>query len=118
MMIGCRLLLKISKALNDAKQNQLPFGGLNRFFAGDFAQLPPVRETRLFSHMNTHDAKTLQGQQNMFGKLLLLSVNTVVILTEIMRQQGLGKREFISLLDCLAKEDAPPTTLMFSIPNS
>jgi len=57
-MIGCRLLLEISKALNDAKQNQLPFGGLNIIFAGDFAQLPPVGETRLFSHINIRDARS------------------------------------------------------------
>ena len=97
-MIGCRLLLKISEALNDAKQNEAPFGGINLIFAGDFTQLPPVGETRLFAHINTHDAKTTRGQQNIFGKLLWLSVKTVVILTEIMRQQGTENRQFINLL--------------------
>lgn len=81
--IGCRLLLKISEALSDAKQSQLPFGGMNIILAGDFAQLPPVSETRLFSHINIHDAKNVEGQQNVFGKLLWLSMNTVVILTEV-----------------------------------
>jgi hypothetical protein len=97
-MIGCKLLLKISEALNDAKQNESPFGGLNIIFAGDFSQLPPVGETRLFAHINTHDIKTTQGQQNIFGKLLWLSVKTVVILTEVMRQQGTENITFVSLL--------------------
>jgi hypothetical protein len=97
-MIGCKLLLKISEALNDAKQNESPFGGMNVIFAGDFTQLPPVGETRLFAHINTHDVKTTQGQQNIFGKLLWLSVKTVVILTEVMRQHGTENRAFVSLL--------------------
>jgi hypothetical protein len=106
-MIGCRLLLKISEALSDVKQNDLPFGGINIIFAGDFAQLPPVGEARLFSHINIHDTKTVRGHQNVFGKLLWLSVNTVVILTEIVRQQGPENKEFVSLLDCLRKGRCP-----------
>jgi hypothetical protein len=100
-MIGCKLLLKISEALSDAKQSQLPFGGMNIILAGDFAQLPPVGESRLFSHINIHDAKNMRGQQNVFGKLLWLSVNTVVLLTEVMRQHGSRNLEFVSLLDRL-----------------
>jgi hypothetical protein len=100
-MIGCRLLLKISQALNDAKQNESPFGGINIIFAGDFTQLPPVGETKLFSHINTHNITTKQGQDNVFGKLLWLSVKTVVILTEIMRQHGSENKRFIELLNRL-----------------
>lgn len=102
-MIGCRLMLKISEALNDAKQNNLPFGGINIVFAGDFAQLPPVGDARLFSKINTYEVKTLQGQQNVFGKLLWLSVKTVVILTEVMRQSGEGNIAFVRLLNRLSQ---------------
>ena len=87
-MIGCHLMLKISEALNDAKENQSPFRGMNIVFAGDFSQLPPVGDTRLFSQINTHDIKTCQGQENVFEKLLWLSVKTVVILDKVMRQSG------------------------------
>lgn len=100
-MIGCRLLLRISEALSDAKQNPSPFGGINVIFAGDFAQLPPVGESRLFSHINPHDAKGIQGQQNIYGKLLWLSVTTVVILTENMRQHGPENKALVSLLNRL-----------------
>src|SRR5882757_644740 len=61
-MIGCRVMLKLSQALNDAKENKLPFGGINIVFAGDFSQLPPVGDAKLFSKINMHDIKTPQGQ--------------------------------------------------------
>ncbi|KAJ7251176.1 hypothetical protein B0H12DRAFT_976918, partial [Mycena haematopus] len=86
-MVGCSMLLKISQALNDAKGNVSPFGGVNVIFAGDFAQLPPVGETKLFAHINTAVGNTSgkKGQANIMGKLLWLSVNTVVILKRIER---------------------------------
>jgi len=100
-MIGCRLMLKISEALNDAKENQSPFGGMNMVFAGDFSQLPPVGNTRLFSQINTHNVKTRQGQESIFGKLLWLSVKTVVILEQVMRQSGEENNRFVDLLQRL-----------------
>ena len=109
-MIGCRLMLKISQALNDAKENQSPFGGMNVVFAGDFSQLPPVGDARLFSQINTHDIKTRRGQDNVLGKLLWLSVQTVVILDQIMRQTGEKNNKFVDLLQrlrqgCCTDED-------------
>ena len=115
-MLGCKLLLKISEALNDAKQNELPFGGINIIFAGDFAQLPPVGDTRLFARIKTHDVQTTQGNQNIFGKLLWLSVKTIVILTEVMRQQGSVNDEFVALLNRL--RDGKCTLDDYSILNS
>jgi len=97
-MIGCHLMLKISQALNDAKENQSPFGGMNIVFAGDFCQLPPVGDACLFSQINTHDIKTRRGQDNVLGKLLWLSVKTVVILEKNMRQSGEKNTKFGDLL--------------------
>jgi hypothetical protein len=88
-------MLKISEALNDAKENNSPFGGINIVFAGDFSQLPPVGESRLFSQINTHHVRTRQGQENIFGKLLWLSVKTVVILDQVIRQSD---KTFVELL--------------------
>ena len=100
-MIGCNFLLQISEALTEAKGNTAPFGGINVIFAGDFAQLPPVGQTRLYSHISTHGASTKQGQDMLFGKLLWLSVRTVVILRQVMRQQGEQNQSFVSLLERL-----------------
>jgi len=48
-MIGCYLLLQIHEALVDTKGYTEPFSGVSMIFAGDFAQLPPVSQTKLFS---------------------------------------------------------------------
>jgi len=100
-MIGCNFLLQISETLTEAKGNTSAFGGINIIFCGDFAQLPPVGETRLFAHLNTRSithAGTKRGQNSIFGKLLWLSVNVVVILHEIKRQTGKENQPFIELL--------------------
>ncbi|KAJ3897808.1 hypothetical protein F5879DRAFT_770621, partial [Lentinula edodes] len=103
-MLGCRFMLKISRALSKAKQNELPFGGINVIFAGDFAQLGPVRDPRLFSFIDTSRAGTVSGQEAIFGKLLWLSVTTVILLTEVMRQGGEENRTFVDLLQRLRME--------------
>jgi hypothetical protein len=102
-MVGCSLLLKISEALIEAKGNTLPFGGINIIFAGDFAQLPPVGQTRLYSNIDTSRAKSAnkKGQNDIGGKLLWLSIKTVVIFTEIMRQAGEENEIFVDLLSRL-----------------
>ncbi|KAJ3846650.1 hypothetical protein EV368DRAFT_25879, partial [Lentinula lateritia] len=95
------ILLKISRALSQAKDNTAPFGGINIIFAGDFAQLGPVREQRLFSYIDTRRATTMHGQEIVFGKLLWLTVNTVVLLTKVMRQTGIENKPFVDLLSHL-----------------
>lgn len=97
-MIGCKLLHQISEALVSVKGNTSAFGGTNIIFAGDFAQLKPVNQKRLFSRMETKRMATTQGQENIFGKLLWLSVRTVFILTEVMRQAGVENEDFVQLL--------------------
>ena len=52
-MIGCQMLYRISEALIEAKRISAPFGGINLIVAGNFAQLPPVGETRLYASVNT-----------------------------------------------------------------
>lgn len=98
-MIGCKTLLLISEALAVAKEHPYsPFGNISIIFAGDFAQLPPVRETRLYQNINTATIATRNGQDNVLGKLLWLSVTTVVMLTEIWRQTGRDNERFLQLL--------------------
>jgi len=97
-MIGCCFLLQISQALTEAKQNTSAFGGINIILAGDFLQLPPVGEARLFSHINTARVNTKRGQNEVLGKLLWLSFTTVVMLSNIKRQSD---PVFIALLNRL-----------------
>lgn len=77
-MIGCDLMLTIHDALVDAKGNTAPFGGINIIFAGDFAQLPPVCASRLFSRMKPKSSLLLSFCSSKCGKpvrktLVLLS---------------------------------------------
>ena len=97
-MIGCKLLLSIHEALCEAKENIKPFGGIDIIFAGDFAQLPPIGDTRLYSHINSRKAATNSGQKEVFGKLLWLSVNKVVLLHQLLRQNSASDSRFIDLL--------------------
>ncbi|KAJ3772894.1 hypothetical protein FB446DRAFT_622476, partial [Lentinula raphanica] len=100
-MIGCAFLYRISQALCKAKECDKPFGGINVIFAGDFAQLSPVGDTSLCSKVNTTRVATTAGQNIVFGKLLWLSVNTVVLLTTIKRQEGSHNSQFVDLLSRL-----------------
>jgi DNA replication protein DnaC len=101
-MIGCKLLLEIHEALCEAKENSDLFGGINVIFVGDFAQLPPVGDTKLYSHIQKERVGTPKGQKDVFGKLLWLSVDKVVILDELVRQNTRDDSQFTELLTRLA----------------
>ena len=94
-MIGCSLLLQIHEGLVVAKGRTEPFGGMSVIFAGDFAQLPPVSQVKLFSRARSAKEATI------FGLLLWRSVSTVIILTEQMRQAGPENAPFVDMLSRL-----------------
>jgi hypothetical protein len=86
-MISCEMLAEISIALCDAKGNTEPFGGIKIVFAGDFAQLPPIAETKLFARWcSIFESSNVRGQKKVSGRLLWLGVDTVVILEQPCRQ--------------------------------
>lgn len=100
-MIGCEMLHSISNALTEAKGKTCAFGKVNVIFAGDFSQLPPIGDVRLYKKMDTGrigSGATNRAQAKVLGKLLWLSVETVVVLREMMRQRGSENRRFIDLL--------------------
>lgn len=98
-MISCKFLNDISVALSNAKGNAAAFGGINVVFAGDFAQLPPVAEKKLYAKIDTGPgSSSITGQNNVFGKVLWMGVDTVVTLTQQHRQSGEDNRPFIKLL--------------------
>ena len=90
-MLACHEMYKISAQLAKALNVfDLPFGGMNMIFAGDFAQLPPVGGASLYSEgvgTQLHAGLKPAGQESAIGKALWHQVTTVVILRENMRQK-------------------------------
>ena len=90
-MLACHDMYKISAQLAKALNAfDLPFGGINIIFAGDFAQLPPVGGLSLFSGnigTQVHSGLKPGGQEATVGKALWHQITTVVILRENMRQK-------------------------------
>ena len=103
-MLGCEMLHNVSRVLTDAKGVTSAFGGLNVILASDFAQLPPIGDTKLYKDINISSlsaAATNCAQKKVLGRLLWLSFETVVILHETMRQSGEDNVKFVNLLEQL-----------------
>ena len=90
-MLACHEMYKISAQLVKALGiYDLPFGGINMIFAGDFAQLPPVGGASLYSNQvgtQNHAGLKPAQQEAAIGKALWHQITTVVILRENMRQK-------------------------------
>jgi len=71
-MIACHDNYKISSQLAKAlNEFDLPIGGINMIFSGDFAQLPPVFGSPLYSGncgYTTESRMTVQGQEAAIGR--------------------------------------------------
>ena len=90
-MLSARYLYKINAQLaNVCGVNDVPFGGLNMVFSGDFAQLPPAvgrEHVSLYSKSIGAVASDRKSQEEAIGKALWHQINTVVILRQNMRQK-------------------------------
>ena len=103
-MIGCEMLHNISSVLTEATGKTCAFGGVNVVLAGDFAQLPPIGDVRLYKNMNISgvaSGASKRAQAKVLGKLLWLSIETIVILREVVRQSGSENKQFVDLLQRL-----------------
>ena len=96
-MISCHDMYIISKQLCIARSDlHTPFGGMNIIFAGDFAQLPPVRATALLDGSvgtQLHSGMNPYSQECAMGKALWHQITTVVILRQNMRQKTQTERD-------------------------
>ena len=90
-MLSAYELYKISVQLcRVMNKPDVPFGGVNMLWAGDFGQLPPAmggESVSLYSRTIGTYAKHLRSQEEAMGRSLWHQVTTVVILRKNMRQQ-------------------------------
>jgi hypothetical protein len=90
-MLSYRDMYMISEWLARIMNNlDIPFGGMNMIFAGDFVQLPPVigqENASLYSRTVGRNPISLRDQEASISKALWQQITTVVILQENMRQQ-------------------------------
>ncbi|KNZ77120.1 ATP-dependent DNA helicase PIF1 [Termitomyces sp. J132] len=101
-VLSCQFLRQISCVLSVAKGNPSAFGGMNVIFAGDFAQLPPPADARLYGGIDGEKcSKSNVGQDIIFRKLLWFSVQTVVFFTQQHWQMGDNNSRFVNLLSRL-----------------
>ena len=91
-MTGCRLLTKLSRNITIAKHesHDIPFGGVDMIFFGDFSQYPPVLDTPLYSNYSstytTIKASTSQSDVlREVGRSLWKQLTHVALLTQQMR---------------------------------
>ena len=96
-MCGLEAIYKISeKCCLLRNVHDKPFGGINIIFAGDFAQLPPVKTSPLYKWdvgMTLESGMTAFKQRETIGKSIWHQFTTTVILRQNMRQRSQSKND-------------------------
>lgn len=93
--------LSVAKSGNPSAKDKL-FGGINMIFAGDMAQLKPVKGTALYlyaivKNLSSFSFKTVKSQQCLFGAYLWRSLTHVVQLLK--NERAKTDPDFIELLE-------------------
>jgi len=105
-MVSAELLTNIADRLSLAKSGDTTakdkiFGGINIIFAGDMAQLHPVKGSALYSrsvvcNLKTFSFETIRSQERLFGMFLWRSLTHVVQLKK--NERAKTDPNFINLL--------------------
>ena len=107
-MVGLTLLGKINRIICSAKHvdPQVPFGGVNVIFFGDYLQYRPVYDLPLHTDFSLPSKKkqvkasSEREIQQRVARSLILQINSVVKLTQQMRTEDL---RYLQLLDRLRR---------------
>ena len=107
-MVGLNLLAKLNRIICAAKHTdpQVPFGGVNVIFFGDYLQYRPVYDLPLhtdFTKPSRNKTKKLPNEkeiQQRVARSLILQINCVVKLTQQMRTEDL---RYLQLLERLRR---------------
>jgi hypothetical protein len=106
-MIGLNLLAKLNRIICAAKHvdPQVPFGGVNVIFFGDYLQYRPVYDARLHTDYSLPSKKPVKLPnereiQQRLARSLILQINCVVKLTQQMRMED---TRYLQLLERLRR---------------
>lgn len=105
-MVGLTLLAKLNRIISAAKHvdPQIPFGGINVIFFGDYLQYRPVFDAPLYTDFSIPSKKksnkslTEKEIQQRVARSLILQINCVVELTQQMRTED---HRYLELLNRL-----------------
>ena len=105
-MVGLTLLAKLNRIICAAKHvdPQVPFGGVNVIFFGDYLQYKPVYDSPLHTDFSLPSKKkpskglNEKEIQQRVARSLILQINCVIKLTQQMRTEDL---RYVQLLDRL-----------------
>ena len=105
-MVGLTLLAKLNRIITAAKHAdpQVPFGGVNVIFFGDYLQYRPVYDAPLYTDFSSSFKKksgklpTEKEIQQRVARSLILQINCVVKLTQQMRTED---SRYLELLERL-----------------
>ncbi|CAM4812987.1 unnamed protein product [Rotaria magnacalcarata] len=112
-MVGLTLLAKLNRIICAAKHTdpQVPFGGVNVIFFGDYLQYRPVYDVPLHTDFTlpvknkSNKIATEKQIQQRVARSLILQINCVVKLTQQMRTEDL---RYLQLLERLRHEEYAP----------
>ena len=96
-MLGLRLLAQVDSRLRQMKPADKPLGGFHVALFGDFAQLPPVGDTALYS--NPSDANTDAAALSRDGATIYRLFKDSFRLSVVLRQAGPQRQPFRDLLN-------------------
>ena len=129
-MLSARDMYRISAQLAKVfGVPDIPFGGMNMVFSGNFAQLPPAmggENVSLYGRFIGSLSTDIKSQEELIGKALWHQISTIVILRENMRQrtQTPNDAKLRTVLENMRYKSCTPDDILFlksrissSVPN-
>ena len=98
-VIRQKMMVSIYEVLCIVKGSDFLFKGMNIIFARDFAQSPPMAQSVLYRCSVERKISDLRVQSEIFGRLLWLLVDVIMLLIESMRQARKENKRFVELLN-------------------
>ena len=102
-MVGLKLLARLNEILTLGKRTppEVPFGGINVIFLGDYIQYMPVLDKPLYANLERSSSNHMPTETDVqygVGRSLVLQINTVTKLTKQMRTED---EKYLALLNHL-----------------